>query len=104
VIPATYPPPAPPLASCFTVPTREQVDQNQEYWDAYKVAQHTAAQNCPSATDIPDWGTYHALVIASVPPVSPLDTSGVGANQAVFDASNWEWTNNPNSGHNKVLS
>lgn len=102
-IPTSYPAPASTLGSFFAVPTPDQMSQNQDYWNGYKAGQATAAQNCPSASNIPDWGTYHAAVIASVPAVSPFNAAAVGANQAVFDASNWEWLYNPNSGHNKVM-
>jgi hypothetical protein len=96
-------PNAPAMSTAFAVPSPDEQTANPDYWNGYKAAQATAAQNCPSATNIPDWGAYHATVLASVPPVKPFNASGVGANQAIFDASNWEWLYNPQSGHNKVF-
>lgn len=103
MIPTSYPN-APALSSIFAVPTPDQISQNGNYWNAYKTAQATAAQNCPSATNIPDWQAYHSTALVSLPPVAPFNDAGVGANQAVLDASNWEWLYNPDSGHNKAFA
>ena len=102
-IPNTYPG-APPLSLVFAVPTQEQHDLNPQYWDAYKVEQSKVTDDCPSATNVPEWNSYHNAVTASLPPVTPGDTAIIGSNQCVYDASNWEWQWNPNSGHNKVFS
>lgn len=103
-IPTSYPAPAPPMATAFYVPSQDEHDRDQVYWDAYKAAQATAAQQCPSATNIPDWYTYHAVVIVSLPPRNPWDARAAGAAQAIFDlADKWEWRWNPNSGENRVF-
>lgn len=102
MIPSTYPAPAPPLSTRFAVPTQEQHDLNPSYWDAYAQAQLTVTQVCPSATGVKLWEDYHSTVLQSLPPTSPHDTSLIGSNQCVLDASGWEWQWNPLSGRNKV--
>ena len=101
MIPATYPAPASPLVTYFATPTPDQYSQNTDYWDAYKLEQSHVTQDCPSASNIMDWATYHATVIVSLPPRNPWDSAAAGRAQCVFDAADWEWDFNPLSGHNK---
>ena len=102
MIASSYPN-APALATVFAVPTSDQYSQNPNYWDAYKAEQAHVTNDCPSATNIPDWATYHAVILQSLPPVAPWNAAGVGTEACISDASNWEWIYNPNSGHNKVF-
>lgn len=101
-IPSSYPN-APALSSVFAIPSADQYAQNTEYWDNYKTEQSHVTSDCPSATDIPEWSTYHSVVLQSLPPSQPWETAAVGRNQCVLDASNWEWNYNPQSGRNKVF-
>jgi hypothetical protein len=103
MIQASYPNQTRSLTSSFAVPTQEQHDLNPLYWDFYKKEQATVTNDCPSASNVADWNTYHNMVIASVPPAPPYDAAATGSNQCIFDASNWEWEQNPDSGHNKVI-
>lgn len=102
-IPQSYPN-APPLSTYFATPTPEQESINQLYWDAYRAEQPHVYNDCPSASDIPEWSAYHSVVLQSLPPSQPWDSGAAGRNQAVLDSSNWEWNFNPLSGHNKVFN
>ena len=105
-IPTTYPAPAPPLSVAFQVPTADQVNLNPVFWQDYQKAQTQVPAVCPSASNIPDWPTYHSMCInATLPNTSMgiVNTANIAFNEALFDASDWEWMYNPNSGHNKAF-
>lgn len=97
----------PTLGSIFAVPTEDQVSQNPDYWAGYARGASAAAAITPSAAGTADWFVYMQNVASNYMPAAvgffPI-ANNVGWNNALQMAGVWEWQNDPNSGHNKVIS
>lgn len=92
-------------ASAFTVPTADEKAQNPDYWSGYSLGVANSVL-VPSPANAADYYDYRNN---RVWPLFKPQTAGffpiaanVGYDNALMDAANYLWLNDPNSPHNKA--
>lgn len=88
----------------FTKPTSEEMSGNPEYWSGYRMGQ-TRKTIIPGPAGYDDYYAYKADWELYYKPATDMGYPiqyNVGFNNAICDAGNWLWINDPKSPHNVV--